>query len=245
MTTPDAIVNPIMGKKPPLLGKTSVMVANQPDLDQLHGMLKSPDSHARKILMSRLYFGYDRHPHLSLAGPFIGAPYAVILLESLIFWNVTEVVFWGWCGAISSDVKIGDVIIPDMAFVDDGTSPNYLDPLASKAHPSVSLQAALKTAFSDKHIPFHEGPVWTTDAIFRETTQKVMAYQKKKAIAVEMEAAALFAAGRFRGINVGCVLVVSDELSSFTWQPGFKNPAFKTGRQKICDILLELLKNNN
>ena len=237
MTTPDAIVNPIMSKKPPLLGKTSVMVANQPDLDQLHGMLKSPDSHARKILMSRLYFGYDRHPHLSLAGPFIGAPYAVILLESLIFWNVTEVVFWGWCGAISSDVKIGDVIIPDMAFVDDGTSPNYLDPLASNAHPSVSLQAALKTAFSDKHIPFHEGPVWTTDAIFRETTQKVMAYQKKKALAVEMEAAALFAAGRFRGINVGCVLVVSDELSSFTWQPGFGAPVFKKRRTEVAEAI--------
>lgn len=240
MTPPDAIVNPIMGKKPPLLGKTCVMVANQTDLDKLHGMLKSGDSHSRKILMSRLHFGYGRHPDLSLAGPFIGAPYAVILLESLIFWNISEVIFFGWCGAISGDVKTGDVIVPDLAFVDDGTSPNYLDQAVSKAHPSASLQAALKTALSEKHIPFHEGPVWTTDAIFRETTQKVMEYQKKKALAVEMEAAALFAAGRFRGINVGCVLVVSDELSSFTWQPGFGTPMFKKRRTEVSEVISDL-----
>jgi len=237
MDTREAVINPIMGKKPRQLGSCCVMVANQPDLDTLHGMLKSPNSHSRRILMSRLHFGYDRNPHLGLVGPFIGAPYAVILLESLIAWDIRKVIFFGWCGSISSDVKIGDVIVPDLAFFDDGTSPNYLDPGVSEVQPAASVQKALTTALSEKQITFHQGSVWTTDAIFRETKQKVIDYQKKNALAVEMEAAALFSAGRFRGIDIGCVLVVSDTLSSLTWQPGFGMPVFKKRRTEVCETI--------
>jgi uridine phosphorylase len=216
------------------------MVSNQPDLDQLHGMLKTPKSHSRRILMSRLHFGFEQNPRLSLVGPFVGAPYAVIFLESLIAWNVSELVFFGWCGAISSHVKIGDVVVPDRAFIDDGTSRHYLDPSLSEVQPSATVQTALKTALSESHIPFHCGPVWTTDAVFRETRQAVLGYQKKKALAVEMEAAALFSAGMFRGVRVGCVLVVSDELSSLSWQPGFGAPFFKKRRTQVCDVIRHL-----
>jgi len=47
-----------------------------------------------------------------VVGPFVGAPYAAMLLETLIAWDVEKIIFFGWCGAISHDVKIGDIIIP-------------------------------------------------------------------------------------------------------------------------------------
>lgn len=186
--------------------------------------------------MSRLSYGYD-HCAVSFIGPFIGAPYAVILLESLIAWGIRKIIFFGWCGAISRDVKIGDVIVPDQSFIDDGTSKNYIAASCSKAFPSASLQETIKSALTQNQIKFHKGPVWTTDAIFRETKEKIAYYQKKNALAVEMEAAALFSAGRFRHIDVGCVLLVSDELFSFKWKPGFKHPVFKERRYQICEII--------
>ena len=77
-----------------------MMVANQPDLNYLQRLLKKEKSGSRRILMSRLNYGFEKSS-LSFIGPFIGAPYAVVLLESLIAWGVREVVFFGWCGSVS------------------------------------------------------------------------------------------------------------------------------------------------
>ena len=236
MDTHEAIINPEVGKKPPQLGARCVMVANQPDLDCLNRLLKTEKSGSRRILMSRLNYGYD-NTTLSIIGPFIGGPYAAILLESLIAWSVREVVFFGWCGALSKDVKTGDVIIPDKALIDDGTSKNYTASNTSEAFPSDSIQTLIKSSCIKNKIKFHKGPVWSTDAIFRETKEKVAYFQKKNALAVEMEAAALFSAGCFRKIDVGCILVVSDELSSQKWKPGFKNPVFKERRCQVCEMI--------
>jgi uridine phosphorylase len=236
MKSHDAIINPIMGKKPPQLGTRCVMVANPPDFDYLHRLLKTGNNQSRRLLMSRLNYGYG-NSSMGLIGPFLGAPYAVILLESLIAWGITEIIFLGWCGAICEDVRIGDVVIPDKAFIDDGTSNNYVSSQCSGSLPSASLSASIKSALTGNNVKFHEGPVWSTDAIYRETKEKVICFQKKNALAVEMEAAALFSVGSFRKIDVGSILIVSDELSSLKWKPGFKNPIFKERRHQVCEIL--------
>ncbi|MCD6584502.1 MAG: nucleoside phosphorylase [Desulfobacteraceae bacterium] len=243
MNTHEAIINPIMGKKPQQLHTRCVMVANQSDLDYLHRLLKTRESKSHRLLMSRLNYGYD-NTSMGLIGPFIGAPYAVILLESLVAWGIREVVFLGWCGAISDNVRIGDVIIPEKAFIDDGTSKNYTAAPHSESFPCVSLQTNIKSTLTTNNVTFHEGPVWSTDAIYRETKEKVVCFQKKNALAVEMEAAALFSVGTFRKIDVGCILIVSDELSSLKWKPGFKNPVFKERRQQICEILRNFFNDN-
>jgi len=232
----EAIINPIMGKKPPRLGNRCVMVANQPDLDYLHRLLKTGESKSQRLLMSCLNYGYE-NTSMGIIGPFIGAPYSVILLEFLIAWGITEIVFFGWGGAVSEDVRIGDVIIPDKAFIDDGTSKNYTAAQSSETLPCASLQARIKSTLIKNKVKFHEGSVWSTDAIFRETQEKVTYYQEQKALAVEMESAALFSVGNFRNIDVGCILLVSDELSSLKWKPGFKTPVFKKRRYQICEII--------
>lgn len=240
MTFDDVLVHPVMGPKPDALGNRCVMAANAPDFNFLHLCLKQDHPfQSLKLFMSRLNFGYENST-FSLLGPFMGGPYAVVLIESLIAWGVQEVIFLGWCGAISPDVRIGDVIIPDSAFCDDGTSKNYLDIPCDTVCPSKNLQGRIKTFFSDQHVGFYEGPVWSTDAIFRETRDKIGFFQKKNALAVEMEAAALFAAGQFRRIDVGCVLVVSDEVSSMKWKPGFRMPLFKQKCHQVSEILKSL-----
>jgi purine-nucleoside phosphorylase len=232
----EAIVNPMPGKHPPNVGLRCVMIANQPDIDTLHHLVNEGNSTGRRVLMSRLTWGHN-HFGAGIIGPFIGAPYAVILLENLVAWGVREVVFFGWCGAVSPDVHTGDIIIPNAAFIDDGTSGNYITSASRDVAPSFGVQSRLKSACQNHHLPFHEGPVWSTDAIFRETREKVLHYQAQNALAVEMEAAGLFAVGAFRRIDMGCVLVVSDELSSMKWEPGFRNPRFIERRRQVSDMI--------
>ena len=83
----------------------------------------------------------------------------------------------------------------------------------------------------------HRGPVWTTDAPFRETPAKVSDYQRRGALAVEMECSALFTVAAFRAVSAAALLVVSDELSSLTWRPGFRDPRFTRGREAACDAI--------
>jgi purine-nucleoside phosphorylase len=84
------------------------------------------------------------------------------------------------------------------------------------------------------------GAVWTTDAVFRETRDEVTRHQRNGVLAVEMECSALFTVGGFRGIEVAALLVVSDDLSSLTWRPGFKDPRFIRGREMACNVISRL-----
>ena len=171
-----------------------------------------------------------------LAGPLVGAPYAVMAAETLIAWGARVLIFFGWCGAVSGSVAIGDLVLPTSAFVDEGTSRHYL-PEASEATPSPSLVQKIAGACASEGLCVHPGAVWTTDAPFRETREKVLAFRRQGALAVEMECSALFTLGVFRSVEAAALLVVSDDLSSLSWTPGFKDPSFTRGREAACGVI--------
>ena len=166
-----------------------------------------------------------------------------MLMEPLIAWGAREILFMGWCGAISPRVEIGDIIVPTEAVIDEGTSPGYGAAALEIAHPAETLRRRITSALSARGREFHEGPVWSTDAIYRETPEKVARFQARNALAVEMEVSALFTVGRFRGVQVGAVLVVSDELTTFSWKPGFKDDRFRQSRGTVIEVLKDLCQN--
>ncbi|MGB5748539.1 MAG: purine-nucleoside phosphorylase, partial [Desulfobacterales bacterium] len=75
--------------------------------------------------------------------------------------------------------------------------------------------------------------------VYRETKEKVDYYQKQGVLAVEMEASALFSVAQFRQVELCAMLVVSDELSSLKWRPGFRDQQFVTGHQTACRMVRE------
>jgi hypothetical protein len=236
MIMPDAIIQPRRGKRSPRLGPVAVLVATDPDLKRLRDGLGFGSDEGRRLLISRLYTVSESLPDTCLAGPLVGAPYAVMIAETLIAWGARTLVFLGWCGAVSATVEIGDLVLPTSALIDEGTSRHYL-PDIDDSVPSASLARQLTEIFSVDGSCLHQGKVWTTDAPFRETREKVLAYRSQGAIAVEMEVSALFTIGAFRCIDVAALLVVSDDLSSFAWQPGFKDPRFIRGREAACSVI--------
>lgn len=238
----DAVIDPGGAMKPINLGPVAIMAATRPDFDLLKKGLSLTGDPFRDLLYSRLY--YSDPSKVAVVGPMLGAPYAVMILETLIAWGVRKVIFWGWCGAVGHQVKIGDILIPTGAIVDEGTSQHYSDhksePNNPWPEPSKEILAEIDTVGESLPVSLHHGLVWTTDAVYRETGEKIRYYQKKDVLAVDMETSALFSVARFRKVALGGILVVSDELSTLQWNPGFNSESFKQGRKAALEMVKRL-----
>jgi len=232
----DAIIQPMRGKHSPHLPPVAVLAATEPDLDQLRRGLGFDAVDHRRLYISRLYTAPGREPDVCLAGPAVGAPYAAMVAETLIAWGARRILFVGWCGAVSPLLSPGELVVPTAAVIDEGTSPHYAAGV-SAACPSEPLMRKVAEACAAEGVSFRPGTVWTTDAVFRETRDEVSRHQRDGVLAVEMECSALFTVGGFRGVEVAALLVVSDDLSSLTWRPGFKDPAFIRGREAACNVI--------
>jgi uridine phosphorylase len=238
----DAIIFPKKGKRSPQLGPVAVISGTETDLLQLCKLLDFDSGTYQKLFTSRLYPVDPSTAGISLSGPAVGAPYAVMVLETLIAWGARKIFFLGWCGSISEKVKIGDIVVATSAIIDEGTSGHYKNSETRVSFPAKSMLTALNDALRQNQVNFHNGAIWSTDAIYRETRQKVKYFQRQDAIAVEMEISALFTVAKFRGVDLAAMAVVSDELSSFKWRPGFKMDEFKHGRKTACTVIKDLCR---
>ena len=237
--TSDAIIQPRKGKGAPDIGPVAVLTATRNDLLSSSQLLGLSESDANPLFISSLYVDPRRNGGVSLTGPMIGAPYAVMILETLIAWGARKFIFLGWCGGISEQVKTGDIIIPTAAIIDEGTSRHYL-PETRQSIPSQKIAGNIKAMFREHDVLFHEGPIWTTDAVYRETRDQVQTFQDQGVQAVEMETSAVFTVAKYRSVEAAAILVVSDELSGSDWKPGFKQKRFKQGRTSACRMVSNL-----
>src|SRR5204863_3248704 len=98
----------------------------------------------------------------------------------------------------------------------EGTSFHYLPPSRVVDADPEGVAAAIGL-LEERGVPFLTGKVWTTDAIYRETRQKVDRRRDEGCLVVEMEAAAFFAVARFRGIRFAQLLYGGDDLSGSEW----------------------------
>ena len=101
------------------------------------------------------------------------------------------------------------------------------------------MVSLVEQVLADNRVDFRSGKIWTTDAVYRETREKVERYQKQGVLAVEMEISALFSVAQFRQVELGAMLVVSDELSALKWRPGFRDKRFVEGHQTACKMVRE------
>nr|MCU0539679.1 uridine phosphorylase [Desulfobacterales bacterium] len=108
----DAIIQPGRGKGAAPVGPLALLAATGPDLVLLRDTLGFGGDEGRRLFTSRLYARSGHHPGICLAGPMVGAPYAVMVAETLIAWGARRLVFLGWCGAVTDSVAIGDLVLP-------------------------------------------------------------------------------------------------------------------------------------
>jgi purine-nucleoside phosphorylase len=240
MSNEIGIIRPVRTRHTPELGPLAILAASGMDVQLMRSRLNLPDSCA--LYLSRLYYNATDRLAPALVGPLMGAPYAVMCMETLRSWGARKALFVGWCGSIDAQVHIGDCVVPTAAWIDEGTSLHYGQSTCTSVHPDTTLCTLLQRGLQQHPIDFHSGAVWTTDAIFRETPSRVLKFQRVGALAVEMELSALLSAAAFYDFPLAGLLTVSDELFTFQWRPGFKSEAFERSRRTICDFLTGLLK---
>jgi uridine phosphorylase len=234
----DVLIHPVREPGEEAVTPTVILTFTQPDYRALGRLLQAQEL-PRQIWGCACRPGSWKGIPLTLVAPAMGAPYAAMVLEKLIALGARRVLVLGWCGSLSQEVRIGDLILPDKAIPGDGTSPHYR-PEPGGVPPHSGLYALLATSLRTADVPWHSGAVWSTDAFYRETKGLVKSCQEQGILGIEMELAALFAVGRWRGIAVAALLVVSDELFTLTWQPARGSQPFRQARQRAFQVVLEV-----
>jgi uridine phosphorylase len=150
---------------------------------------------------------------LGFVGRAVGSSFAVLVAEEL---------FASGCGLLISMTSAGQLVelrpppyfvLIERALRDEGTSYHYLPP-AEFSSANAGLLAATTAALLGLNLPVERGAVWTTDAPFRETRTAITAMKAKGLLAVEMEAAALYAFAEARDKPVLCFAHVTNQMAT-------------------------------
>jgi uridine phosphorylase len=137
---------------------------------------------------------------LTIQATGMGGPSAAIVLQELIDLGARRAIRVGTCGAIAPGLALGRLLVAREAISADGTS------RALGAGELVAGDAAISRAL-ERHAPGAAAGAVVTVDLFYERGPLGGGHQ---ALAVEMEAATLFALGALESVPVGCILTVSD-----------------------------------
>jgi uridine phosphorylase len=140
---------------------------------------------------------------LTIQSTGIGGPSAAIVLAELIALGVTRAIRVGTCGALASGLSLGELVVADEAICADGTS------RALGGDGRVGGDPALTHALARGVPTARVGAVVSVD-LFYEPDAASAHRERDDALAIEMEAATLFALAAASGVAVACVLAVSD-----------------------------------
>jgi uridine phosphorylase len=148
---------------------------------------------------------------VGIIGCAVGAPFAVLIAEELFASGCRFLLSLTSAGQITRSGPTPYFVIINRALRDEGTSYHYASP-SDYADADAGLVARAVAALGKGKQLFFVGPTWTTDAPFRETAAAIEAARSKGALAVEMEAAALYAFARASGAAVLCLAHVTNAM---------------------------------
>lgn len=144
----------------------------------------------------------------------VGAPFAVLVAEQLFASGCELLVSITSAGRITDDGPIPYFILIERALRDEGTSYHYLPPAKFAEAPNASVLACIAEGTSRlPGIRVRRGATWTTDAPYRETKAEIEWARAAGALAVEMEAAALYAFASARCRTVVCFAHVTNTMA--------------------------------
>lgn len=146
-----------------------------------------------------------------IVGRAVGASFAVLVAEQLFASGCRLLLSVTSSGQITASGPTPYFIIIDRALRDEGTSYHYLQPAEyAEADPALIREAS--ELLNGWECAVFTGPTWTTDAPYRETRTAIEAARGKGILAVEMEAAALYAFARSSGSAVLCLAHVTNTM---------------------------------
>jgi uridine phosphorylase len=150
---------------------------------------------------------------LTIQATGMGGPSAAIVLTELIALGARRAIRVGTCGALDRSLGLGDLLIAREAICADGAS------RALGAGDRAGADCALTDALQRSLPGARAGTIASVDLFYEPGGPDAAGaggrsgQLSRQALAVEMEAAAIFTIGAQAGVGVGCVLAVSDTFS--------------------------------
>ena len=146
-----------------------------------------------------------------IVGCAVGAPFAVLIAEEMFASGCKLLLSLTSAGQIAAAGTPPYFVVIDRALRDEGTSYHYAAP-ADYAEADPALVAVAATAIGAAGLEAVTGASWTTDAPFRETEAAIAAAEARGILAVEMEAAALYAFAQAARARVLCLAHVTNRM---------------------------------
>jgi len=161
-----------------------------------------------------LAFDLDGVGEVGIVGCAVGAPFAVLVAEQLFASGCRLLVSVTSAGQITPIGPTPYFVLIDRAVRDEGTSYHYLPPTTfAEAPDKTLLNRAEQALLGLTGISVYRGPTWTTDAPYRETEAAIASARDLGALAVEMEAAALYAFANAAHRSVICFAHVTNAMA--------------------------------
>lgn len=201
----------------PLLSVPTVCVLD-PDGDIVRHLLRSGAGRVHEgwacYHTNLVAFDADGIGQIGVVGCAVGASFAVLVAEQLFASGCKLLVSVTSAGQIADNGPTPYFILIDKALRDEGTSYHYLRPSTFAEAPEPSLHARIAQALSGLGgVTVHRGATWTTDAPYRETASSIASAHAQGALAVEMEAAALYAFATAKSQTVVCLAHVTNTMA--------------------------------
>ena len=151
----------------------------------------------------------------------IGGPYAVLIAEQLAAAGTQLIIGLTSAGRVSPELPVPCLLVVTSAIRDEGTSYHYL-PAQREVECPTLVAGIFEQELRETGRTVRTGKVWTTDAPYRETKEQLLCWANEGVLAVEMQAASLFAFGAARGVAVASVAMISNAVDH-------DGPQFDTG----------------
>ncbi len=147
-----------------------------------------------------------------IVGRTVGASFAVLVAEELFACGCQLLISITSAGQL---VRLGQppyVVLIERAWRDEGTSYHYVPP-APYAFLAPGLREQLVAGWDTASLPLCVGTSWTTDAPFRETEAMLAWGREQGMLAIEMEAAALYALAAARNYQIVCFAYITNQMA--------------------------------
>ena len=170
-----------------------------------------------------------------VSGPWIAAD-----IEDLSKQGVEKFIIFGNCGVLDSNIEDCSIIIPTKAFRDEGTSQHYIED-SKTIDLSQKFVDKFKKILKEYDFEYTEGNTWTTDAFYRETSDKIEYFKSKGAVCVEMEGATIAAVCKRKNLDYFTFYYAGDNLDSIEWEErSIKGEVSFDKKKEVMKLALEL-----
>ena len=146
----------------------------------------------------------------------VGCPSCGGNLDLFNAMGITKVMFCGGGGVLDKNIEVGQILVVDGAIRDEGFSYHYIKP-SRYIYTDPAVTQKIVGYLQDNSISYIQGLTWTTDAMFRETPDRIARRKEEGAKIVEMEQAGCIAVAQFRGFDYGALIYGGDDVSQDEW----------------------------